>query len=327
MKTLIVVKKHSDNFIRHYYRYMPDTDVYGGAHYQLNNIPVKPGVAAKKSKEYDVVIFEWGNDLTAQTLRHPEYPHGKVTTIVRVHDHEIKKRADGKRRIDFIPWNKVDAAWFINKQVKADFFALLPGVQSFFLPNCVDPQPFKQNKVSEKRIGLLTIYARKRKRLDRAILLMKDLPDWELTIRCADYSPETDGGPEHLKSLKELAAGMPNVKWEWRHDDFTRSGYPHGDVADFWKDKAITLSTSAREGFGYNIAEGAMAGCMPVVWEWDYGRAFDFWEPFVVSNYNEAIKKVKSYHPSDEWRKYVMERFSPGVLVPALMKKIESIAG
>jgi hypothetical protein len=53
----------------------------------------------------------------------------------------------------------------------------------------------------------------------------------------------------------------------------------------------------------------------------------DFWEPFVVDSINKAAHALNAWEPGreEEYRRYVVDNYSPAVLVPKFMAKIESV--
>jgi len=168
---LFISKPEADNFALNYLNYMPECKRYVGRGMdEIRNEIIK---------ENDVLWLEWANDLTALITEHRWIP--KV--VVRVHDHEIRDN-----RIQAVNWDNVDYIWFINRQAQEDFNKKLTvKCKQFFLPNAFDPKPFTVNHVTNKHIGVLSIYSRPRKRLDRAIEVFKQLykndQEWEMTIR------------------------------------------------------------------------------------------------------------------------------------------------
>jgi glycosyltransferase involved in cell wall biosynthesis len=304
LKILFVAKPNSENFIRNYSDYCGEL---------LVTREPDPVWDADRSGKYDVIVFEWGNDLTAICVAKKL----KTKVIVRIHDHEVRKN-----RIDAINWNNVDAVWFINREIQKQFLARYKK-PSFFLTNAIDTAPFRENITDNKTIGLLSIWARTRKRIDRAIKLMKLLPDWCLVIRTAPENPELDNDKEYIHKLAYSAGA--NVHFEWRQPEFIHNGYGKEGVNKFFQDKDVVLSTSDHEGFHYTVGEGALCGSMPVVWDWDFGNASDFWKPFVHGSLEDMAKAISNYEPSGYYRNYVLQNFSPEVLYPALVEELNKL--
>ena len=310
-KILFVAKPNSENFIVNYANHV-------GA--LLVTTSVNRIWEADESGLYDYIIFEWANDLTARALT----KKFKTQVIVRVHDHEVRKG-----RIDNIDWNYVDRVWFINNAIKELFEKLKPGNDTFFLPNAVDHTPFYCKPTTDKSIGLLSIYARTRKRIDRALDLMRLLPDWHLTIRTEPDNPDINSNHDSRAYIQKLKDSAPdNVTWEMRPASFISEGYPKEDVNKFFRDKAVVLSTSEHEGFHYALAEGALCGCLPVVFNWEFGYPRDFWKPYVHNSIIEMAEAIKKYQPEDavDATGFVKHRFSPETLVPVLIDMLKNPA-
>lgn len=315
MRILTVVKKTGYNFIRHYWTaFPPGSDVVHRADKALQMIP-----------KFDVVLFEWANDLTAKIINSEKFIDLQVKhefkTVVRVHDHEVTKKYNENRRIDFIQWSRVDRIWFINTAVQ-ELFIQLKGERNktFFLPNAVDSKYFKENQATERKAGLLSIHYRPRKSIGRVVEMAKALPDWSFYIRAHIPRLYEQFHEEYLK-VKQLAEGVPNVIFEHRDvHNMIRGGYDYGDLPDWYADKAVILSTSIHEGFHYAVAEGMLSGCKPIVFNWP--TADQFWGNYVVNSIEHATNEIRNYRPSGSYRGYVEKRFDPVLLTEKLITLI-----
>lgn len=303
MNKLFITKPDSQQFARHYYNNM---DI---------NVMIDTDVLTLKAamNNADFVWLEWGNDMTANLLNEPY----KAKIMVRVHDHEIYRG-----RIKHINWNWVDCIWFINRQAMKDFKEIMPQVKCkmIFLPNCISDE-FAENMVDNHEIAFQSIYARPRKNIERAINVMRELKGtpWKLTVRA-----DPAGFWEYLRPIIDGTEGL-NVEFDMRQINLGTYQTEKSDVNEFFKDKSVVISTSKHEGFHYAIAEGMLCGCMPVVYNWEWGQAKDFWKPYVHDSVQEMAEAITKYKPSKEYRKYIEDNFSPEVLVPKLEKEIESL--
>lgn len=320
MKILAICKDTGYNFIRHYTKNMANTAVC------LTRNPREAWQRIEAEKP-DVVIFEWANDLTADVVQHRK-PDAKV--IVRIHDHEVSQvQADGRRRAERVNWSNVDAVWFINKAIQKQFHQQINSrIPSFFLPNAVDPDRFPLTEKRHKRAGLLSLHFRPRKGILRAVYLAQTCRDWDfyIRVRIPDKS-NTEFWPL-FEEAHRLSVHVPNLHWENREVvDVVLNNYPFDDLNEWYADKSVILSTSYHEGFHYTVAEGALTGAMPIVWNWP--TAQDFWGPYVnVSNsINEAAARLNMWQPGAGagYRDYVVNNYSPAVLVPVLLEQLARI--
>jgi len=260
----------------------------------------------------EFVWLEWANDLTASLVDTP----CKAKVMVRIHDHEIYQG-----RINFVNWNNVDAIWFINRDALQDFKKLIEvKCKMFFLPNAIEDE-FTENIVDDYKIGFQSIFARPRKRIDRAIDVMRELKgtDWTLTVRA-----DPAGFWEYYKPIVNSTEGL-NVEWDMRRVDMGTYQEDKRDIDSFYADKSVVISPSEHEGFHYSIAEGMLCGCKPVVYNWEWGRAKDFWGKYVCNSVEEMAESIVNYKPSNSYRKFILDKFSPEALVPKLEKKIKQI--
>lgn len=296
MKILFCAKPTSENFAIPYFN-IADQVI-------TNNYEA----VRKVSSQYDILWCEWANDFTANVL----CERLTVKTMVRIHDHEIYQG-----RIFNINWDNVDYIWFINRQAQEDFNnAIKVNCKQFFLPNAVDPNRFREYISFEKHIGFLSLYSRPRKRIDRAIEIFRKVHEvdqqWKMTIRAEPYD-------ENHYEYEKSASDLPII-FDRRSINIDTYGNEKEDVNEFFQDKSVVLSASDHEGFHYVIAEGALCGCMPVVYNWEWGKARDFWGEFVLDTIEEAANKILNYSPSKHYRKYVINNFSRDILSKELIK-------
>ena len=309
---LFVSKPEADNFALNYLNYMPEcTKLVSRNMERINNQCID---------EKEFIWLEWANDLTAQITQ----SRFNAKVIVRVHDHEISQN-----RIQNVNWDNVDYIWFINRQAQEDFNnKILVKCKQFFLPNAFDPKPFTVNHVTNKHIGVLSIYSRPRKRLDRAIKIFRELhykdQEWEMTIRV-----DPTGFTDEYDRLRILSKDLP-INWDTHIIELSSYGTDRSQVDEFFQDKAIVLSTSDHEGFHYAIAEGIACGCYPVVYDWEWGNAKDFWGDYVSIELAGRLQWFDCLQTSDKKiqeqkraYQYLSTKLHPTVLIPQLYKEIK----
>lgn len=261
---------------------------------------------------HDIAWIEWGNDLCRRILEKP----CPCKVMNRVHDWEI--RMD---KILEINYENVDLLWFINRDAMADFKSKLPKLNKpmFFLPNAVDVSLFKENISHNKKIGALSLNNQERKNYMRLARIYKKVyeidNEWELEIRC-DFNRD-------MQDFEQVANYLSGTKVLFTsHVLDMQNINDKTDVNKFFKDKSIVISTSNHEGFHYAIAEGMLCGCQPVVYNWEWGNARDFWNGCVYDSEDEMVNAILDYIPSTEYRQYVMDNFSSKKLTKDLYKII-----
>ncbi len=287
MKLLFLAKPTSDQFAIPYLNYLGCDKIISKDYDHI----------LSRVDDYDIIWCEWANDFTAKITETPLNP--KV--MVRVHDHEIYKG-----RIHNITWDNVDVIWFINRRAQEDFNKEIKvNCEQFVMANAVDPKMFQHNPVDNKEIGFLSIYMRPRKRLDRAIEVFKKVievdPEWKMTIRAEPWDEDS----YHLMTETQDL----NIEWDLRKINEETYGNDKNDVSSFFSQKSVVLSTSDHEGFHYALAEGALCGCMPVVYDWGWGYPKDFWGDFVHNSTDEMAQAILNYSKSDSYRQYILDNF------------------
>ena len=240
---------------------------------------------------YDVLWLEWANHTNKALLSQGKFP---TFTMVRIHDYEVRTRL-----VDAFPWGNVDLAWFINPDSKRDCGEL--PCRTILLNNAIDLAQFEyQPTLFKPRHTLLmqSCYAQSRKRYDRAFELLSLLPEYRLRIR-VDF---LNAAEEQAFMLGADRAGVANrVVHEWRsarHIDFNRKD----DVNAFYQKGRFVLSTSEHEAFHYAIAEGIACGCIPVVYNWEWGYAEYFWSPFVYRTLEAMAKFIRDMSAYWNWK-------------------------
>ena len=289
MNILFASKPNADNFAR------PYTDHMG--------IPalVTADPNEVRAAETEVLWLEWANAWTASVVRTKH----KAFTIVRIHDYEIWSGL-----IQNVDWNNVDLMWFINQQAMADFNeVIVTDTPQMFLPNAVSTEGIEVVCEDSKHIAMLSIDVSGRKRYDRAFMLMRLLPEYQLTIRANTH--------------KGKIMGALTDRIHLDHRPFDASAiHDKSDVNEFFRGKSHILSTSEHEGFHVAVCEGCYAGLAPAVYNWEWGRARDFWDPNVADNLEDLADLIRRAGPSSGWRGWAGAKYSPEALAPRLMARI-----
>lgn len=305
MKLLFVCQPHSHHFAEPYLRYLSHDRASTRDYRQSRHM----------ASGYDVVWIEWANQLAVNILN-----QGRLDafTIVRIHDWEIRMNIIKK-----IPWENVDAIWFVNPDAQEDFNQKVgvPLDKQFFLPNAIDLSEWPLCAKGKNHLGIVTANIQPRKRLDRALELMKFLPaHYHLTIRT---SPEPHfADPTGLSDLKNeiVQRGLVNlVTLELRPFREDRILTHRHEIIDFWRNKSHAVSVASHEGFCYGVAEGMACGAAGAVLRWEWGRPELFYN-CVEDDVEDLAQHIVESHANPIHRAF-MEPFS----AQALAAKLESI--
>lgn len=214
-----------------------------------------------------------------------------------------------------VDWSCVDDVVFIaphiQKMVEKDIDFVASNTRVHCIPMGVDIDKFD---FVDKPIGKKIAWVCEKwptKGIDYMLQIMALLPkDWEL---------HTIGGwnDRHVweKAYQEDFIKRHNIKffdYEWVEDQ-----------NDWLADKDFILSTSKKEAFGMNIAEGMSKGLIPIIHRF-YG-CDDLWNINVWDTVDEAVNILLDIPDSinrEVFRQYLKDK---GYTIDAMMQKIEEV--
>ena len=306
LRLLFSSRPNASHFAEPYLAYIP--------HSRL--ITDEPRAVIQTAQDFDVLWLEWANHVTRRILR-THKPRAFV--IVRVHDWEIRSRL-----VLQVNWRNVDLVWFVNQDARRDFNAIVPRPprRQLVLHNALDLDEWPVVASGTKHIGVITANIQRRKRLERAVDLMRYLPtDYRMTIRTSPVAHhDSPDGPRQLADRATAVAGG-RVTLNWRPFD-VQTITERSDVVDFWRDKSHVICTSDHEGFCYSFAEGMACGAAGATLAWDWGRPADMYPPGIVHDTLQAMADaIVSSEPGPGWRDCVTP-FDARVKARALLDHI-----
>lgn len=285
----------------------------------------------RQMRHHDFVWIEWGNTLCDRILDKGPHPTGGKI-MVRIHDYEIRTGL-----VDYIHWQNADALWFVNPQSMSDFRGRiisndngwkLDGLRMFVVPNAVTIGDFRiVADPKSKKLAMLSVNFQSRKRYDRAVMLLSLLPDtYTLHIRASMEHREAGRCYDLCTVLARKFGIHDRLFIDTGHvvdaEDLTEKQ----DIIDFFRGKSHVLSTSNHEGHHLTIAEGMLCGLQPIVFDWEWGQASYFWNPYVYTSVGamaEAIQRVE-LSPMKA-RDHVRRRFGTTVMMRRLMQHVKKI--
>lgn len=247
----------------------------------------------------DIIFCEWGLANAAWFSRNNTE---NKPLYIRVHAQEIRERAQKfGRQIDF---NKVTKVIFVSKRIQNEYIKLfrIPIEKTIVIPNFVFDDEFKPIKNFKKSpdkvvLGMVGIVPQL-KRLDRAVAtleaLLKEGIDAELRIK--GHRPENMEMmkvPSRAQEMEYYYNIYKNIEEKGLSNKVIFNGWGN-DVALWYQDIDFILSPSDSESFHYALADGVLAGCIPVVWNWNEANII-YPKSWIVSSEEEASQKIISF--------------------------------
>jgi glycosyltransferase involved in cell wall biosynthesis len=243
----------------------------------------------------DVILCEWGlaNALWASRQAPPEKP-----LIVRLHAQEVRGAAQRfGRRIDA---NQVTQLVFVSETIRQQAVDLYgwPEAITCCVPNFVLPERFELSNWPHSGEGVLTLglvgMTPASKRLDRALDLVEALQARGCPVRLRvkgrhpDLTGIRDVEQAYYRQVFSRLENSPDLKRAVVFDAWGR------DMPDWYRKVDVVLSCSDHESFHYGLADGVLAGCLPVVWPWE-GAAETYSADWICASVEDAAERVLSF--------------------------------
>lgn len=251
----------------------------------------------------DVIFCEWG--LANAVWYSHNLPIGK-RLIVRVHLQEINARA--QRFGDTLAAERVDLFIFVSARVRDIAIKQWgwPKHKTIVIPNYVldDEYIIDRNlNGATIRLGMVGIVPQ-RKRFDRALSLLAILRSrgHDAILHIKGHRPEQLAFMHGASRKQELAYYRKQYK-RIESDPLLSSAVVfdgHGnDVANWYRSIDVVVSPSDFESFHYALADGVLAGCLPLVWPWEEAASI-YDAEWIVSDEDAASQRIEHFIALDE---------------------------
>ncbi|QPG06018.1 glycosyltransferase [Salinimonas marina] len=292
----IAVSGHDLKFIYSYISYLRTQ----GAEVCIDPWEWGRGVNLDISEYYsdwaEVILCEWG---LANLVWHADNKKSGKKLIARLHAQEIRRKA---AQFGYaVKADNVDSWIFVSPVIlnKAIQMFGLDRKKVHYVPNWVGENRFFDSKSEVRtRLGMVGIVPTS-KRFDRALDLVSALNSKGLKVDlyCKGHRPEdlpfmsAPGRKHELEYYQENYKRIdenPNLKGHVFFDEW-------GNDVEIWYRKiSFILSPSDNESFHYALADGVMAGCIPIIWPWE-GAEATYKKEWVIEDIEEAVEKVESF--------------------------------
>lgn len=313
-KTLLIAG-HDLKFIKPFYPYFTQAGIrilldFWSGHNQHDEIASKRLVS-----QADTVFCEW---MLGNAIWYGKHKREGQKLVGRLHAQELRSKF-----FEQIPFERFDKVIFVGphmlRQATARNRALAKnGIVIFNGVDVEALQSMPRRETNRKVLGFVGIVPQS-KRLDLALDILRELRkgDRGYILRIKGRRPEEY--PWMAKRPEEMAWYEKQYR-RLEEDSLLKDAVifdAHGnDMPEWYAGIDYVLSTSDFESFHFTVADGAAAGCVPVVLPWE-GADEIYPRDWVVRDVSRAVERVKEGGLLD--REIVFE-FSIPVIHEKLMK-------
>ncbi len=247
------------------------------------------------SNAADIVFCEWG---LANAVWYSRNLREGQTLHVRIHAQEVREKAmKFGRSIDSTRIGKFIFVSASIRQRALELFGWNPE-QTIVVPNFVldEEYRFVPHEPGEGIILGMVGIVPQLKRFDRAVDLLAGLVasgvDARLRIKghrpeelAFMHAPGRKAELEYYEQIYRRIEADPAIRGRIVFDAWGN------DVADWYRTVDFVLSCSDSESFHYALADGVLAGCLPVVWPWP-GAESTYDPSWIVHSIKQATERV-----------------------------------
>ncbi|WP_311945491.1 glycosyltransferase [Halomonas piscis] len=319
-KKTVVIAGHDLKFIKPFYPYFREAgyrvllDFWNG-HSQHNEVASKRLLA-----QADTVFCEW---MLGNAIWYGKHKKEGQKLVGRLHAQELRSNL-----FDKVPFELFEKVIFVGPHMLRNAQQRNPALKQngVVIYNGVDVEALQsvpRKRTNGKVLGLVGIVPQS-KRLDRALDILKELrkEDTGYTLRIKGKRPEDypwmANRPEEMGWYEEQYRRLeedPLLKGAVFFD-------PHGnDMPEWYAGVDYVLSVSDHESFHLTIADGAVAGCKPVVLPWE-GADEVYPKEWIYRDTKTATEGIKtSQYEKVCIKEFAMEKFD----IKAIAKNITKV--
>lgn len=317
-KPTICFAGHDFKFIDAYISYLKSL----GNHIIRDNWEWGKAVNLERTKysyeKADIIFCEWG---LANAVWYSKNNIKNKPIYIRVHLQEINERA--KKFGKMIDFSQIKKIIFVSERVRDEYINLfhIPKEKTVIISNFVldDEYSLSKNKKEHKcvNLGMVGIIPQ-RKRFDRAVQLLLNLLEKgiDAKLHIKGHRPENLDfmkGPSRIKELDYYNEIYQLIKDKQIEDRVIFSGWGN-DVALWYQNIDFILSPSDFESFHYALADGILAGCIPVIWNWGEAEIL-YKSKWIVESDENACQYVLDHINTDNKkilqanRQFIIDRY------------------
>jgi glycosyltransferase involved in cell wall biosynthesis len=262
-------------------------------------------------RQSDLAWFEWGHGFVVEASQLPKH----CPIICRVHRFEVYES-----RARSVNWGNIDATVFVNGRF-IDVYRELTGIsipdhcKTVVIPNALPHSDIFHDRIPGRHIAHVSRFnGVKNPALMLQILaaLVKRDPSWKLSMV---------GGIQDVQLLQYC---MDFVASAGLQGHFAYEGVC-GDVRSWLLDKSYILSTSTVESQGMAVLEAMQQGVKPIIHK-GFAMESTFAPEHFFNTVDDAVHMFENgVYDSKSYRKQALERFSAGIIFPAVDEVVEDV--
>jgi len=320
-KKTMVIAGHDLKFIKPFYPYFTKAGIRLLLDFWMAHNKHDETASKRLVHQADTIFCEW---MLGNAIWYAKHKQEEQKLIGRLHLQELNHAL-----FDKVPFNKFDEVFFVGPHILRDAQMRNPGLKKngVVIYNGVDIQAIQaapRKPTNGKVLGFVGIVPQ-RKRFDLALDILKELRqgDQGYTLRIKGKRPEDYAWmvnrPDEMAWYETQYARLekdPLLKGAVFFD-------PHGnDMPQWYAGIDFVLSTSDFESFHFTVADGAAAGCTPIILPWE-GADEIYPKEWVCSDIKSAVTKIKTgLVNQNEIREIAKKKFDIRLVSYALVKRI-----
>ena len=287
----VVIAGHDLKFIKSFYPYFAKAAFRILLDFWTGHSQHDEAASKRLIEQADIVFCEW---MLGNAIWYGMHKRKSQKLVARFHSQELRSPLFKK-----LPFQVFDKVIFVGPHILRQAIELQPTLKlnGCVVFNGVDVEKIQsvpRRLTNGKVLGMVGIVP-KMKRFDLALDILS-----ELRKECPEYILRIKGkGPEDYPWMKNRTEEM-----EWYMQQYRRLGEDpllrgavlfdaHGDdMAEWYAGIDYVLSTSDFESFHYTIADGATAGCEPIVLPWE-GAEEIYKQEWIYPDLGSAVNAIK----------------------------------
>ena len=306
LKTVLIAG-HDLKFIKPFYPHFTRAGIrilldFWSSHTQHNEAASKRLIT-----QADTVFCEW---TLGNAIWYGKHKLKGQKLVGRLHLQEIDHALFPK-----IPFEKFETVIFVGPHILRQGIAKNPVLKKngVVIYNGVDVEALQavpRKKTNGKVLGFVGIVPQ-RKRFDLALDILRELrkDDANYTLRIKGKRPEDFAW---MANRHDEKAWYDTQYRRLEEDPLLKDAVifdPHGnDMPEWYAGVDYVLSTSDFESFHFTIADGAAAGCVPIVLPWE-GADEIYPREWVFPGVMESVKGIKTTSHQPDVRQFALQMF------------------